>query len=276
MITRFTGILAVLLFSFATSAQEIDCEKVKDNIPTFIRSQMISIELDDSTRLDMDIFRTCGNWDSIDNKLFAWPNIINIIIDYSDIEEDDTYGEIMSVVDYYKSTEQYELDRNEIIESAKFASYLENESKNNYHYSTPNTELVLELNQENGVFYQLNDLSSALDEGKTQQKRVLIYFTAWSCANCRRLEDRILVDKEIQQLLADHFVCFSAYTDDNKKIAETDILEGQKNAQIQLESFKSISTPHLFILDENGKLISESKYVMSVDEFLTFLKKGLK
>lgn len=137
------------------------------------------------------------------------------------------------------------------------------------------TELIIEPAQKNGVFYQLNDLASAVEAGKLQGKKVLIYFTCWACVNARKMEDRILVDKDIQALLAENYLCFSAYVDDKQKIPGSDMSIGEKNMELQMDHFKSPAQPHFCILDENGNLICEVHYTPTVEVFLAFLKKGL-
>jgi thioredoxin-related protein len=140
----------------------------------------------------------------------------------------------------------------------------------------PITGLVIEPAQKNGVFYQLKDLATAIKAGKRQQKRVLIYFTCWACVNSRKMEDRILIDKEIQALLAENYLCFSAYVDDKQKIPGSDKSIGEKNMELQMDRFKSTSQPHFCILDESGNLINEVHNTPTVEAFLAFLEKGLK
>ena len=136
--------------------------------------------------------------------------------------------------------------------------------------------LTVEPAQENGVFYQLDNLASAIKAGKRQQKRVLIYFTGWADVNSRKMEDQILIDKDIQALLAEKFLCFSAYVDDKQKIPGSDMSIGEKNTKLEMEHFKSPYQPHFYILDENGKAVADLGYVVSASEFMDFLEKGLK
>jgi thioredoxin-related protein len=140
----------------------------------------------------------------------------------------------------------------------------------------PIAGLVIEPAQKNGVFYQLDNLAAAIKAGKREQKRVLIYFTGWFDVNSRKMEDRILIDKEIQALLAENYLCFSAYVDDKQKIPGSDMSIGEKNAKLEMEHFKSPYQPHFYILDENGKVVADLGYVASTSEFLDFLEKGLK
>jgi len=280
-ITQLKGIFSCFLLtsviSLNVSAQEIDCEKVKNKMPTFVRKGAISLEMDDSTRLDMKIFETCGGWDTVDNKIFQWPNIITIILDYGDIVEDETYGQILRAVNRYKASDQYLLDRNEImLEVDNMPEELRKTENQPVSTLGSKTELVLEPAQKKGVFYKLDNLTSAIEAGKLQQKRVLIYFTGWACVNARKIEDRILIDKNIQALLAENYLCFSAYTDDRAVIPGTEMTIGEKNAQLQMEQFKSITQPYFYVLDETGKVIAQSAYVLTTGEFEAFLKKGLK
>ncbi|MES2555084.1 MAG: hypothetical protein V4604_02985 [Bacteroidota bacterium] len=245
---------------------------MKNQKTTFVRKGAVTFELDDSTRLDMKIFETCGDWDDIDKKIFEWPNILTISLDYCDIGEDETYGQILYGVMLYKLTDEYKLARNKVMLEAEFSEGTEKKPET----ANSNAELVIEPAQKKGVFYKLNDLPSAIEAGKLQQKRVLIYFTGWLSVNSRKLEDRVLIDKGIQVILAENYLCFSAYTDEKTNIPGSTVTIGEKNAKIQLEQFKSYEQPCFYILDENGSIISCLQYAISVSSFEAFLKEGLK
>lgn len=132
----------------------------------------------------------------------------------------------------------------------------------------PIAGLVIEPAQENGVFYQLDNLATAIKAGKREHKRVLIYFTGWACVNARRVENAILADSQVQAALNENYLCFSAYVDDK--------IDGKKNAKLQMDYFKSRDQPHFYVLDENGIIVSDIQHAITPAEFETFLDKGLK
>ncbi len=278
-ITQLKGIFSCFLLtsviSLNVSAQEIDCEKVKNNRTSYVRKGSVTSELDDSTRWDMKIFETCGGWDEIDKKIFEWPNILNISLDYCDIGEDETYGQILYGVTLYKLSEEYKQARNKAIQELKASEEAKNPKKI-HEVTNQKTELVLQTAQKSGVFYQLNDLASALEAGKAQQKRVLIYFTCWACVNARKIEDRVLSDEYIQTVMKENYLCFSAYTDDRAKMQGSDLTIGEVHSRLQLETFSSTGAPHFYVVDEIGKVIVHSAYVLTTGEFEAFLKEGLK
>ncbi len=273
-LVRITFAVAVICLSvLSLSAQTIDCGKVKDQLPTFIRKGAITMELDDSTRLDMKIFATCGEWDKLDSVIFKWPNIINVVMDYGDIVEDETYGQILDVVKRYQSTETYIRARTAIM--AETAASSETENREPMELSGETVKLTIEPAQEYGTFYQFADVASAVEAGKFQNKPVLVYFTCWTCVNARKLEDYVMVNKEIQAILNENYLCFSAYVDDKSSMHGLNVSVGKKNTGIQIEHFKSNDQPHFYILDETGKAIADLQYTLSVDDFKAFLQKGL-
>ena len=277
--TQLTGIFSCFLLtsiiSLNVSAQEIDCEKVRNNRTSYVRKGSVTLELDDSTRLDMKILETCGGWDEIDKKIFEWPNILSISLDNCDQGEDESYGQILYGVMLYKLSEEYKQARNKVIQELKASEEAKNPKKIP-EVTNPKTELVIEPAQKYGVFYKLDNLRSAVEAGKLQQKRVLIYFTCWACVNARKIEDRVLINEHIQTVLKENYLCFSAYTDDRAIIPGTEMTIGEKNGELQLEQFKSTTQPYFYVLDETGKIIAQSAYVLTAGEFEAFLKEGLK
>jgi formiminotetrahydrofolate cyclodeaminase len=98
----------------------------------------------------MKIFETCGDWDEIDKKIFEWPNILSISLDYCDIGEDETYGQILYGVTLYKLSEEYKQARNKAIQELKASEEAKNPKKI-HEVTNQKTELVLETNQKSAT-----------------------------------------------------------------------------------------------------------------------------
>ena len=125
-------------------------------------------------------------------------------------------------------------------------------------------------------FTPLVDLESAIKIGKKNKNNVLLYFTSYACVNSRKLEDNILTDSQVKSLLTENFSFFIAYLDDNTIDKSTNSTLGEKFGKLQKEKFKSIEQPYFYIIDYNGKVISEIGYTDDTEAFVTFLEKGLK
>ncbi len=125
-------------------------------------------------------------------------------------------------------------------------------------------------------FTQLVDLESAIKIGKKNKNNVLLYFTCYACMSSRKLEDNILTNSKVKSLLTENFSFFIAYLDDNTIDKSTNSSLGKKFGKLQKEKFKSIEQPYFYIIDYNGKVISEIGYTDDTEAFITFLEKGLK
>jgi thioredoxin-related protein len=124
---------------------------------------------------------------------------------------------------------------------------------------------------------ELVDLENALKAGKETGRNILIQFTGHACVNSRKMEDNILTDPEVNALISKNFEYFSAYCDDRRPDpANNSLTIGKKYCKIQSEKFKSSSQPTFYILEPNGKIIAETMYTPSIEEFKNFLNKGLK
>ena len=125
-------------------------------------------------------------------------------------------------------------------------------------------------------FTPLVDLENAIKIGKKNKNNVLLYFTSYACVNSRKLEDNILTNSQVKSLLTENFSFFIAYLDDNTIDKSTHSTLGEKFGKLQKEKFKSIEQPYFYIIDYNGKVLSEISYTNDTEVFIAFLEKGLK
>ena len=137
----------------------------------------------------------------------------------------------------------------------------------------------------------INDYESAIAFAKQQKKPLLIDFTGWACANCRRMEEEIWTRDAVFKTIHENFVLVSLYVDDKQKLAIQDrilnyktkdgnvkdiITIGDKYATFESENFYQVSQPLYVMLDNEEKLLTfpigatfdEAKY-------LEWLKCGL-
>ncbi len=135
-----------------------------------------------------------------------------------------------------------------------------------------------------------HDLESGMTEAKKTGKPLLIDFTGYGCANCRKMEDYVWPVAEINRTISERYVLVSLYVDakaelpkDEQFIFETSngtkkpiLTVGNKWATLQTENFKSATQPLYALLSPDGKLLTDPVgYTPAVDEYKAFLDRGL-
>ena len=135
-----------------------------------------------------------------------------------------------------------------------------------------------------------NDYELALQLAREQNKPVLIDFTGWACVNCRRMEENVWIDPEVEKMMKENFIVVSLYVDERKKLPLTEQLDfttkngtkksivtvGDKWATFQSENFNAVSQPQYAILSIDEKALTKTKsYTPNADEFREWLQCGL-
>ena len=115
----------------------------------------------------------------------------------------------------------------------------------------------------------INDFEAASTFAKKVNKPLLIDFTGWACANCRRMEEEIWTREAVQKTIEDNFVLVSLYVDDKAKLPlEKRIVSyktkdgnikdintiGDLFATFESENFHQVSQPLYAMLNNDGKL----------------------
>ncbi len=133
------------------------------------------------------------------------------------------------------------------------------------------------------------ELEQALRCSKEQKKPVFIDFTGHGCVNCREMENRVWVDKNVAKILKEDFIIVALYVDDKTinlpenewykstydgKIKKT---MSDKNSDYQRTKYSANAQPFYVIVDSDGnKLLEPHAYNLNIDKFLEFLEKGKK
>jgi len=114
-----------------------------------------------------------------------------------------------------------------------------------------------------------NDLEKALAKAKTENKRVFIDFTGYTCTNCRWMEANVFVKKEVEAEMS-KFVLARLYTDDGSE-------NNEKQQQFQEKTFATVALPFYAILEADGKTVSTFPgLTRNTPEFVDFLQKSQK
>ncbi len=135
-----------------------------------------------------------------------------------------------------------------------------------------------------------NDYEKALAQAKAEHKPLLIDFTGWACVNCRRMEEKVWTDKEVDSIMRSKFVVVSLYVDEKTKLPATEqtifktgngadksiITVGDKWATFQSENFNAASQPQYAIINADETALTKTKfYTPDPEEFAEWLKCGL-
>ena len=142
----------------------------------------------------------------------------------------------------------------------------------------------------NGIDPIHNDYDKALARAKAENKPLLIDFTGWACVNCRRMEENVWIDKEVDSLMRKEFVVVSLYVDERTKLPTTEqkvyktssgqdksiITVGDKWSTFQTENFNATSQPQYAIISPNEIALTKRKfYTPNPAVFADWLKCGL-
>ncbi len=135
-----------------------------------------------------------------------------------------------------------------------------------------------------------NDYNRALQLAKESGKPILIDFTGWACVNCRRMEEKVWTNKEVDSLMQKEFIVVSLYVDERRKlplseqttyktpagVEESIVTIGDKWSAFQKVNFGAVSQPQYAILNADQKVLTKTKfYTPDADEFADWLKCGL-
>ena len=111
----------------------------------------------------------------------------------------------------------------------------------------------------------VNDYEAALAKAKTENKRVFVDFTGYTCTNCRWMEANVFPKSEVNAEL-DKFVLARLYTDGEGEIYE-------KQQQMEQETFGTVALPFYAVVDAEGKTVATFPgLTRNVTEFTDFLK----
>ena len=139
-------------------------------------------------------------------------------------------------------------------------------------------------------FEPLKDYELALQRARKENKPILIDFTGWACVNCRRMEEKVWTDPDVDSLMRNKFVVVSLYVDERRKLPvqqqllyktktgdeKSIITVGDKWSTFQFENFDAVSQPQYAIISTNEKALTKTKgYTPKASEFAGWLECGL-
>ncbi|MFB0947301.1 MAG: thiol:disulfide interchange protein [Spirosomataceae bacterium] len=130
-----------------------------------------------------------------------------------------------------------------------------------------------------------HDFDDALAYAKTVNKPVLIDFTGYACANCRKMEENVWPEPAVLERMQNNFVIASLYVDDKTEMLterhyvssyddELKTTVGEKNMDLEITKFNNNAQPYYAIVDTEGKSLVKPLGYVSTEEFIKFLDRG--
>ncbi len=114
-----------------------------------------------------------------------------------------------------------------------------------------------------------DDYDGALAQAEQESKNVLLFFTGYSCTNCKWMKTNMFPRPEIASAV-DGLVVVELYTDGIDDATDA-------NQALQLERFKTAAIPYYAIVTPDGETLGEFPgSTKNTEEFLEFLEKGAK
>jgi len=130
------------------------------------------------------------------------------------------------------------------------------------------------------------DYNQALQISKELKKPVIIDFTGWNCANCRKMEQEVWSNAEVHKRLQNDFVLLELYVDEKQELpaAEQHVSDfsgkkintiGNKNSDYEASKFNVNSQPYYVIINAKGDvLVPPQGANYDVENYIKFLDSG--
>lgn len=132
------------------------------------------------------------------------------------------------------------------------------------------------------------DLDEGLAYAKSVNKPVLIDFTGHACVNCRKMEDKIWIDKEVGRIIKEEYVLIQLYVDERNikmpkdKVHYSEILRtttddlGRWNGDFQASKYGSNSQPYYVLAGQDlNPLVKPQGAIFDAKEYAAYLQSGL-
>jgi len=132
------------------------------------------------------------------------------------------------------------------------------------------------------------DYNQALQVSKELKKPVLIDFTGWNCANCRKMEADVWSNAGVRKRMQNDFVLLELYVDEKQALPDSEQYTssfsgkhitniGAKNSDYEASKFTTNSQPFYVITDSSGNVLVPPKGAnYHVEDYINFLDSGLK
>lgn len=131
------------------------------------------------------------------------------------------------------------------------------------------------------------DYQQGMDYAKSVNKPVLLDFTGYACVNCRKMEDFVWSDAQVQSILKNEVVLISLYVDSKEELPQSEQYisttsgkkvktVGNKWSDFQMEHYQANAQPYYIILDTDAKPLNQAVgYTPDIKEYQSWLEQGI-
>lgn len=133
-----------------------------------------------------------------------------------------------------------------------------------------------------------HDYDEALAYAKAQKKPMLVDFTGYNCANCRKMEDNVWSNPNVLKRISDDYVLVSLYVDDKTELPlekqYTSTFNGKKIktkgnrwSEMQAMRYNANTQPMYVLVDHKEQSLAKpwSGYENNATKYAQFLDEGL-
>lgn len=135
------------------------------------------------------------------------------------------------------------------------------------------------------------DFDEGVAYAKKNNKPILLDFTGWACANCRRMEEKVWSFPKIYNMLRNDYVLISLYVDDNEKKLPPDKTfdyirpngkisrirtYGDKWTAFQQVNFRALSQPYYVLMSPDLEILNVPKQRTDIKTYQEWLEQGLR
>jgi thiol:disulfide interchange protein len=133
-----------------------------------------------------------------------------------------------------------------------------------------------------------HDLNEGVAYAKSVNKPILLDFTGYSCANCRKMENYVWPEPGVRELIEQKYVLISLYVDDPKELKtpyQTYVSDYDKRtkkdygdmwAELQARHFDQNTQPYYVLMSPDKKILNNPKgTTLDVKEYKDFLQCGI-
>ncbi len=135
-----------------------------------------------------------------------------------------------------------------------------------------------------------HDYDEALAYARKVNKPLMIDFTGWACVNCRKMEEQVWTDPEVDKRIRNEVVLVSLYVDDKRALPdEQQTIKrignrnfkiktiGNKWSYLQADRYKTNTQPQYILLDTNEQMLNTpASYDPSITSYINWLDQGIK
>ncbi|MNY17423.1 Thiol:disulfide interchange protein DsbD [compost metagenome] len=137
-------------------------------------------------------------------------------------------------------------------------------------------------------FHPFFDLEEGVEYAKKVNKPILIDFTGHACVNCRKMEDKVWIDKEVGRIIKEKYVLIQLYVDERNikmskdKVHYSEILRtntddlGRWNGDFQASKYGSNSQPFYVLAGHDlNPLVKPGGAVFEAKQYAAYLQSGV-